>query len=64
MLLQSTMLAMAFTSSACLAVTLVIGDKMAKHFYHALACSACRARYCHGKSVCLSIYPMPVLCLN
>ena len=27
-------------------------------------CSACRARYCHGKSVQMSVCPMPVLCLN
>ena len=32
--------------------------------YRASACNVCRARYCYGKSVCLSVCPVPVLSLN
>ena len=34
------------------------------NFYRASACTACRARYCYGKSVHCSVCPVSVLCLS
>jgi len=41
-------------SSAYLDLSLTFPEN---NFYRASACNACRARYCYGKSACLSVYP-------